>query len=101
MWACNIQAQLSKMRELYNAVPDKTEWLTEQDLERYEREMVGLEPMGSYAGFPIRLLRTWGGSVNLQLCGKCTYQTDMGESELGNITRIENLAQRMNERKED
>ena len=57
--------------------------------------------MGSYAGFTIRLLRAWNGSVSLQLCGKCTYQTDMGESELGNITRIENLAQRMIERKED
>ncbi len=57
--------------------------------------------IGSYAGFTIRLLRAWGGSANIQLCGKCTYQTDMGESELGNITRIENLAQRIIERKED
>lgn len=57
--------------------------------------------MGSYAGFSVRLLRTWGGGVNIQLCGKCTYQTDMGESELGNITRIENLAQRIIERKDE
>lgn len=57
--------------------------------------------MGSYAGFSVRLLRTWGGGVNIQLCGKCTYQTDMGESELGNITRIENLAQRIVEHKDE
>ena len=44
LWAGNIQAQLSKMRELYNTVPDKPEWLTEQNLEHYEREMAGLEP---------------------------------------------------------
>lgn len=57
--------------------------------------------MGSYAGFQVRLLRAWGGGENIQLCGKCTYQTDMGESELGNISRIENLAQRIVECKED
>lgn len=57
--------------------------------------------MGSYAGFTVRLLRAWSGSAYIQLCGKCTYQTDMGESKLANITRIENLAQRMIERKDE
>ena len=57
--------------------------------------------IGVYAGFKVRLLRNWGGGVNIQLCGKCTYQTDMGDSELGNITRIENLAQRIAEHKKD
>lgn len=51
--------------------------------------------MGSYAGFPIRLLRRMGDGVEIQLCGKCTYTTDLGESELGNITRIENRAERI------
>lgn len=68
---------------------------------KLERETGDTLTMGSYAGFSVRLLRAWGGGVSLQLCGKCTYQTDMGESELGNITRIENLAQRIAERKED
>ena len=57
--------------------------------------------IGAYAGFKVRLLRSWSGGVNIQLCGKCTYQTDMGDSELGNITRIENLAQRIAEQKKD
>ena len=57
--------------------------------------------IGAYAGFKVRLLRDWAGGVNIQLCGKCTYQTDMGDSELGNITRIENLAQRIAEHKKD
>lgn len=56
--------------------------------------------IGTYAGFTVRLLRSWSGAVDIQLCGKYTYQTDMGESELGNITRIENLAQRIAEYKE-
>ena len=51
--------------------------------------------VGSYAGFPIRLIRRMGDGVEIQLCGKCTYTTDLGESELGNITRIENRAERM------
>lgn len=51
--------------------------------------------VGSYAGFPIRLVRRMGDGVSIQLCGKCTYTTDLGESELGNITRIENLAERV------
>ena len=51
--------------------------------------------MGSYAGFPIRLIRHMGDGVGIQLCGKCTYTTDLGESELGNITRIENRAERV------
>lgn len=44
LWAGSIQAQIAKMRELYNAVPEKPEWLTEQDIERYERQMTGMEP---------------------------------------------------------
>ena len=51
--------------------------------------------IGNYSGFPIRLLRQWGDGVEIQLCGKCTYTTELGESELGNITRIENLAERI------
>ena len=51
--------------------------------------------VGSYAGFPVRLIRRMGDGVGIQLCGKCTYTTELGESELGNITRIENLAERI------
>jgi len=51
--------------------------------------------VGSYAGFPVRLIRRMGDGVGIQLCGKCIYTTELGESELGNITRIENLAERI------
>ena len=34
-----IEAQIAKMRELYDAVPEKPEWLTAEDIDRYEAEM--------------------------------------------------------------
>ncbi len=49
--------------------------------------------VGLYAGFCIRLVRTDWDSMSIQLCGKRNYSTDYGESGLGNITRIENLAE--------
>ena len=48
--------------------------------------------MGSYAGFSVSLQRGMMSSVRLVLDGQRSYSTDMGESALGNITRIENLA---------
>ena len=56
--------------------------------------------IGSYAGFSIRLIRMWSDVVSIQLCGKGVYSADMGLSELGNITRIENLAERIEKSKE-
>lgn len=57
--------------------------------------------MGSYAGFSVRLVRWLGGSPAIQLGGKCAYEVEMGESALGNITRLENLAERIEEAKTD
>ncbi len=51
--------------------------------------------VGSYAGFPIHLVRTDRDSVGIRLCGKGSYSTDYGDSGLGNITRIEHLAERI------
>ena len=39
LWAGSVKAQISKMRELYAALPEKPEWLTEQDIDRYETQM--------------------------------------------------------------
>lgn len=49
--------------------------------------------MGSYAGFSVSLHRGMMSSVRIVLDGQRSYATDMGESALGNITRIENLAE--------
>ncbi len=47
---------------------------------------------GTYAGFSLLLKRGAFQGVLLCLQGEGTYQTDTGESALGNITRVENLA---------
>ena len=51
--------------------------------------------IGNYAGFSIRLVRKFLDDVEIHLCGKGIHRTDCGESELGNITRIVNLAERL------
>lgn len=57
---------------------------------------VGFVPdVGSYAGLTIRLKKSELGGMKIQLCGKGSYSTDYGDSELGNITRIEHLAERI------
>lgn len=39
LWAGSVEAQITKMREMYDALPEKPEWLTEQDIDRYESQM--------------------------------------------------------------
>ena len=41
LWAGSVEAQITKMRELYDALPEKPEWLTEQDIDLYESQMAG------------------------------------------------------------
>lgn len=57
--------------------------------------------MGSYADFPVSLFRTFGSGVNIVLSGQCRYTTELGEAALGNITRLENLAERIKKAKEE
>ena len=42
LWAGSVEAQIAKMRELYDVLPEKPEWLTEQDIDRYYNAMSGL-----------------------------------------------------------
>lgn len=39
LWAGSVEKQIAKMRELYTALPEKPEWLSEQDIDRYEQQM--------------------------------------------------------------
>ena len=41
LWAGSVEAQIAKMRELYDVLSEKPEWLTEQDIDRYENQMTG------------------------------------------------------------
>ncbi len=51
--------------------------------------------VGNYTGFTVRLVRKFGSIIDLHLCGKGDYRAEFGDSELGNITRIVNLAERI------
>ena len=39
LWAGNVREQIAKMRELYAALPEKPEWLTPEDIDRYAQRM--------------------------------------------------------------
>ena len=39
LWAGNVRDQIAKMRELYEAVPEKPEWLTEEMIDSYADRM--------------------------------------------------------------
>lgn len=41
LWAGNVDGQIAKMKELYNKLPKKPEWLSMKDIENYEKEMKG------------------------------------------------------------
>ena len=39
LWAGNVREQIAKMRELYVLLPEKPEWLTMEDIDRYAQRM--------------------------------------------------------------
>ena len=39
LWVGNVREQIAKMRELYAALPEKPEWLTPEDIDRYAQRM--------------------------------------------------------------
>lgn len=39
LWAGSVTEQISKMRELYVLLPEKPEWLSESDINEYEKKM--------------------------------------------------------------
>lgn len=44
LWALDEAAQIAKMKELYAGLPDKPEWITQADIERYEKAMNSPSP---------------------------------------------------------
>lgn len=39
LWAGSVDGQIAKMKNLYNILSEKPEWLTMEDIENYEKEM--------------------------------------------------------------
>ena len=40
LWAGSVDEQIDKMREIYDLLPEKPEWLSKQDIDNYERQMI-------------------------------------------------------------
>ena len=48
LWASNVHAQIKKMRELYDALPEKPEWLTTEAIDRYAAQMAAPYQVAAY-----------------------------------------------------
>ena len=51
LWAGNVHAQIKKMRELYDALPEKPEWLTVDAIDRYAAQMAAPYQVTAYHHF--------------------------------------------------
>lgn len=51
--------------------------------------------VGAYRGFKLYLSRTAFSQIELQIIGAFTYQVELGDSEIGCITRIENSVEKI------
>lgn len=43
MWAKDVDAQIAKMRGIYNQLREKPEWLTSEDIDEYEVKLKQIE----------------------------------------------------------
>lgn len=86
LWAKNPEEQIAKMRELYNAVPVKPEWITEEEINGYEKRFQDISDMEH--GYPTRedtiqyCLNQGTGIVNY-------YDTPVAELETAETTQAE------------
>ena len=51
LWAGNVSAQIHKMRELYEALPEKPDWLTREQIEDYADRMAARYQVAVYHHF--------------------------------------------------
>ena len=51
LWAGNVHAQIKKMRELYDALLEKPEWLTAEAIDRYAAQMAAPYQVAAYHHF--------------------------------------------------
>ena len=40
LWAGSPQAQIKEMRKIYDQLPEKPEWLTSEQIDKYEEKML-------------------------------------------------------------
>ena len=53
LWAGSVYAQIKKMRELYDALSEKPEWLTAEAIDRYAAQMAAPYQIAAYDAVPI------------------------------------------------
>lgn len=73
LWAGSPEGQIAKMKELWNELPEKPEWLSMEDIKTYEKEMIGDDKVQSgNAGKMIDTKKTENGAKRLidDLAGK-------------------------------
>lgn len=81
LYTGNVEEQIAKMRELYNILPEKPEWLTEQDIDRYEKLMTAEQvPKAQPADKKLTALLTI-------IQGGMTKYLDMGDVSMDDIFR--------------
>ena len=51
LWAGSVYAQIKKMRELHDALPEKPEWLTAEAIDRYAAQMAAPYQVAAYHHF--------------------------------------------------
>ena len=52
LWAGSVDAQIAKMRELYDELPEKPEWLSTEEIDEYARRMSASEPAAESSAEP-------------------------------------------------
>ena len=40
LWAGNVEDQIAEMRKIYNKLPEKPQWLSLEDIDKYEKDML-------------------------------------------------------------
>ena len=43
LWAGNVEDQIAEMRKIYDKLPEKPEWLSLEDIDKYEKDMLALK----------------------------------------------------------
>ena len=79
-----------KAGEMLNSLVDYKKLMTREEI-----------PIGKYKDFNISLVMPYfGDTANIIVKGDLKYNVDLGQSALGNITKIENVINKLDERKE-
>lgn len=55
LWSGNVKDQIKDMKELYNLLPEKPEWITMKDILQYEKDMIKSEKSAHTASSELKI----------------------------------------------